>query len=575
MAIEARNRALPDWFARIRTRQIALPRFQRFEAWDHAGVTQLFNTVLQDLPVGAALVLEIGNDQPFICRTLKGAPTVGERVTEHLLDGQQRLTALWRGLNNNYEGRTYFLYLNPDAETGLPFYVDSVGRWRNDGDSQMRPFWANSPKEQWIRRAVPLDLCAPELDTEQRFRVWANEAIPDQKERDRVSDTMVMVRQKFRSFNLPFLSLPVGTKPPVALDVFLKLNTTAQPLTTYDIVVAQVEASIGKSLHDLVADVRQACPTIAEYYPPEDLALYSSSLLQGRAPTNANYMSKDFGSQLVANWDRLLRGIKRTASFLEEERIFDASRLPTDVVIPVLVALWADAPQGLDAEGSARLLLRKYLWRAFFSDRYEKSTTSRSAADYNELKALVAGGQDAPAAMIFNEEEYPLPVAKELISAGWPKKKDRIGRAILAIALRNGGLDLADAGAASRANLPKREYHHLFPQAYLQGNGVGDEEINRALNCALVTWKTNRNISDKSPEKYLAERLDGTGVDQTEIEGRLRSHLIPYDELVAGDYMAFLQKRASMIHEQMQKLCGIAVHANGETEAAAAVAASN
>jgi len=45
MAIEARNRALPEWFTRIRTRQMVLPRFQRFEAWGHNSVVQLFNRV--------------------------------------------------------------------------------------------------------------------------------------------------------------------------------------------------------------------------------------------------------------------------------------------------------------------------------------------------------------------------------------------------------------------------------------------------------------------------------------------------------------------------------------------------
>jgi hypothetical protein len=561
MAIDARNRALPEWFTRIRTRQLALPRFQRFEAWDHAGVTQLFSTVLQDLPVGAALVLEIGSKEPFICRTLVGAPTTGERITENLLDGQQRLTALWRGLKNNYDGRTYFLFIEPDEETGLPYYVDSIARWRKEGDTQMRPFWANSPQELWARRAVPLDLCAPDLDSHQRFKIWLKQAVSDSEQREVVSDRVAEVRQKFTTFNLPFLSLSPGTEPAIALDVFLKLNTTAQPLATYDIVVAQVEASIGKSLHDLVADVRQACPAITEFYPPEELVLYSSALLQGRAPTNANYMSKDFGNQLISNWDRLVRGIQRTAVFLEEERILDGDRLPTDVVVPVLVALWADAPTGLDAEGRARTILRRYLWRAFFSDRYEKSTNSRTLVDCNDLKSLVAG-LDADAPLVFNDEEYPLPAAEELMHAGWPRKKDRIGRAILAIALRQGGYDLADGSTVSRANLAKREYHHLFPQAYLHEIGVSDDQINRALNCALVTWQTNRNISDKDPEKYLAERLDGTGISLAELEARLRSHLIPYAELVAGDYTAFLKKRASMAIEKMNELCGVAVDAN-------------
>ena len=391
MSIEARNRTLPDWFTRVRTRQIALPRFQRFEVWEHSDVALLFNTILRDLPIGAALVLAIGNDEPFICRTLKGAPEKGERITENLLDGQQRLTALWRGLHNNYEDRTYFLYLSPDEETGMPYYVGSVGRWRSEDDKELRPFWANDPTGQWKKRAIPLDLCAPDLPSQQRFRGWLKEAIDDTDERDEISDTVSVIRQKLSGFNLPFLSLPVTTKPAVALDVFIKVNTTAEPLSTYDIVVAQVEAGMGKSLHDLVGNIRAVCPSIAEYYPPEDLVLYASALLQGRAPTNAMYMAKDFGPQLLANWKQLALGVKRTATFLEEEKVFDSTRLPTDVVVPVLAALWANAPKGLDAEGLARAILRKYIWRAFFSDRYEKSTNSRSLVDYNELKPFVAG----------------------------------------------------------------------------------------------------------------------------------------------------------------------------------------
>lgn len=46
-----------------------------------------------------------------------------------------------------------------------------------------------------------------------------------------------------------------------------------------------------------------------------------------------------------------------------------------------------------------------------------------------------------------------------------------------------------------------------------------------ALDCVLVTWNTNRNISDKDPERYLAERLDGTSVGEAEVRARLAAHL--------------------------------------------------
>lgn len=555
MSIEARNRLLPDWFTRIRTHQTVLPRFQRFEAWDHSRVTQMFNTILQDLPVGAGLVLEIGDEEPFISRNLKGAPEKGERVTEHLLDGQQRLTALWRGLLNNYDDRTFFLYFSTDEETGLPFYVDSIARWKKDGDKEFRPFWANQPKEQWNRHMIPLHLFAPDIEAQQSFREWARQAIDSQEERDKVSDQVVApIRQKFASFNLPFMSLPVTTKKQTALDVFIKMNTSAAPLSIYDIVVAQVEAGMGKSLHDLVADTRKACPNLSAYYSAEELALYGSALLQGRAPTNATYMAKDFGIKLLENWDTFLNGVTRTVDFLEQERVFDAARLPTDVVIPVLVALWGVAPKGLDAEGRARGILRKYLWRAFFSNRYEKSTNSRALADFIELKPLVTGtGTSEPS--IFKDDLHPLPQAQELADAGWPVRKDRVARAILALALKHGGADLADGGAATRASLAQREYHHLFPDAHLGRLGIPDDQIYLSLNCALVTWRTNRNISDKDPERYLAERRDGTELGEAEVKARLATHLIPYDEMVADDYQAFLKERARLIHTAMTTLC--------------------
>jgi hypothetical protein len=50
--------------------------------------------------------------------------------------------------------------------------------------------------------------------------------------------------------------------------------------------------------------------------------------------------------------------------------------LPTDVIVAPLSALWGLAPKGLDAEGEARTLLRKYLWRAFFTDCYERTSAT-------------------------------------------------------------------------------------------------------------------------------------------------------------------------------------------------------
>lgn len=562
MAINAQNRTLPDWFTRIRTRQLVLPRFQRFEAWGHSQIMQLFNTILQDLPIGAVLILEIGDEEPFVSRPVVTAPEEGERINEHLLDGQQRLTALWRGLHNNYQDRTYFVRLQSDEETDLPYSVITQGRWKQPGDSERRPFWANNPRKQWEeRRVIPLEFFAPTEGANKAYKAWAKEAIPDPEEREEISETRVEIREKFTTFNLPFLSLPVTTKKDTALNVFMNMNTSAQALRTYDIVVAQFEANTEGSLHDLVAAAREECPTIEAYYDPEPLVLYASALLQGRSTTNSSFMSRDFVANLHDHWDEMMRGISRTAQFLEDERIFDEKRLPSDVVVPILVAIWANAPTTLDKEGRARTILRKYLWRAFFSNRYERSTNSRTLTDFNELRALI-NNEDAPEPTIFDSERTPLPETGELVNSGWPKNKNRLARAILALSLRQGGHDLADGSTVGRNNLGKREYHHLFPASYLEERGYSSSEVYSSLNCALVTWQTNRNISAKEPARYLEERLENAAASPEQVRQRLATHLIPYDEMVQGDYQAFLNKRAELVRERMLAVCeeGEAVH---------------
>jgi len=107
-------------------------------------VAGLLTTVLRGLPSGVALILEVGGEVPFISRPMAGAPRDGERVTELLLDGQQRLTALWRALTDNYTDRTFFLYFedDPNDEGKKVPTVFGQSRWERGG--RRYPIWADS-----------------------------------------------------------------------------------------------------------------------------------------------------------------------------------------------------------------------------------------------------------------------------------------------------------------------------------------------------------------------------------------------------------------------------------------------
>lgn len=551
--LEARNRLLPDWLTKIRTHQIVLPRFQRFQAWSHQQVTGLLNNVLQELPAGAVLILEIGEKEPFHSRPVVGAPDSGERVTEHLLDGQQRLTALWRSLHDHYEDRSYFVVLDDEQEGSEGYSVISHGRWKKDGDRY--PLWINSPSKVWSRNLIPVPLLRPDSKAEMALEKWAEAASENNRDIERqIIREANRLRQKFAAFNIPFLSLPSTTNNETALNVFIQMNTSASPLTAYDIVVAQVEAAAGASLHELTDDLKKKAPSVEAYTDSSDLMLAVTALLQDKPPSKSTYLSQGFSEHLVGVWDKTISGVRRAVAFLEEERIFDGKRLPTDVVLYPLAALWAQVPDGLDAEGKARHLLRKYIWRAFCTDRYERTSTTRALSDYRKLLALLKGAPSSEPE-IFDAERYALPSIEEIMMAGWPVRKDRLGRAVLAVALRSGGLDFADGSRVSRENLKKREYHHLFPNAWLARQGYAENEIFRSLNCGLVSWRTNRTISDKSPSLYLNDRMEGSSLGEAEVKHRLESHLIPFDPISRDSYQEFLEQRAGLVLCEMKKLC--------------------
>jgi len=575
--MHAHDRFLPEWFNRIRSRQITLPRFQRFVAWGHGEVSGLLTTVLRGLPSGATLILEVGDEEKFKSRTMVDAPKSGEKVTEQLLDGQQRLTALWRSLNDKYPDRTYLIGFEEDptnGDTKLP-YVYGQARWVKNGNRY--PMWVDNPKECWSRGFIPIRLLRPE-DIRDEIDQWIEEAIPDDvsdrfKAYKDISQIISDLRTRVREFNLPYLALPAKTPKEVALDVFIKMNTSSVRLSTYDIVVALVEEETGKSLHEHVDTLAEAVPRASEYADLPGLVLDVVALRQDRIPSQAGYRGINY-TKMIDEWDTLVKSIEGMVRFLEDETIFDAQRLPSYTAIPIIAALWEHLPTQPDKLGNARHLLRKFLWRAFLTSRYEQSSTSNALQDYRGLRKVLCDGAAEDVVPILNQELYPLPTKEMVLQADWPKRKTILGRGLLALQIKCGAEDPADGARATVASITSkehpREYHHLFPASTLEDAGIPDEQIFRALNCALITWRTNRTISNKDPIAYLKERADNSALGEEELRRRLRTHLIPYRRLAVGydgmsdeerrarvknDYEAFLSARAEILAKAAQRAC--------------------
>lgn len=573
--MNARDRTIKEWFDRIEANQITLPRFQRFEAWGKSEISELLATVLRGLPAGATLILEVGNEEQFASRTLSGAPVTDERVTEQLLDGQQRLTALWRSLHDKYPRQTYLVTHEPDLEEdGLFPSVRCVSRYEIKGQSKIYPLWVDDPQECWDNGFIPARLLSPNGNQKERgawIRATLSENCSDKFEAlQRRLQILTDLYAKICMFNLPYLALPPATPKHVALDVFIKTNTVSVKLSTYDIVVAQVEERTGESLHSLVDKLKECVPQAEEYTPNiPSLALDVAALRENRTPNNAGHQSIDYNC-MVAHWEAIVSSVKQMFSFLEGERVFDRKRLPTYPALPVIAALWEHLPKQPDQMGNALDLLRRFLWCAFLTQRYERNSTSHALQDFRGLRKVLLEGSSQDLVPIFDTEFNKPPSAGLILQASWPSRATILGRGLLALQMKCGAEDFAIGRPITRESVSSREYHHLFPVSLLQDAGVSDNRISLAVNCALIEGQTNRAISNNDPITYLKDRSENISLGEDELRRRLKTHLIPYGVLSVGhakltdaerteqvqsDYETFLQKRATILEEAARRVC--------------------
>lgn len=303
-------------------------------------------------------------------------------------------------------------------------------------------------------------------------------------------------------------------------------------------------------------------PGVKRYSPLPDLILTTSALLQGHFPNQRGAWDMH-KRRMVEHWEMMERGLSHMAGFLRGEGIYDEQWLPTNAVLAVIAALYVDIPEAGDKRGRDEVSLKKYLWHAFFTDRYENAASTRAFSDFNVLKSIVRG-ERKPDGSAFGVADVPifaehaLVEAEELMTAEWPKGATIRGRGILAAVCRLGALDFPTGERLDDTTLEHRHYHHVFPDALLK-----EAEINSflALNCALITDKTNMAIGRKDPLDYLKDRYEWTS--EAIVRERLQSHLIPIEELTNGgyeelsteqkneklkaDFAAFMRRRAELL----------------------------
>ena len=146
---------ISDAITRIRGRRLLLPAIQREFVWGHAKIEWLFNSLLQDYPIGSFLFWEVRDSNSkseykfyeFLSEYRERFRTENPEFNTNghidfdaVLDGQQRLTALYIGLCGTYayyRGRVWW----QDNEHAIPtrrLYLNVLEKAQEDDEQAGR-----------------------------------------------------------------------------------------------------------------------------------------------------------------------------------------------------------------------------------------------------------------------------------------------------------------------------------------------------------------------------------------------------------------------------------------------------
>ncbi|MGP4087971.1 GmrSD restriction endonuclease domain-containing protein [Streptomyces sp. KR55] len=553
-------RQLSNLVTRIHGREIALPDFQRDFVWDATRTEELIQSIISEFPVGTLLLWKQGDGETFASRSFEGAPELGDkRPAELVLDGQQRLTALYQALTGVGDERFYLKvdeFVDVDQD-----YVREFHEVNFDKAVISVPFAVS--KGQARKNEELLGVSHFPVSDVGSFDDWLDEYVDTITSTDDSFSAKYLkslyrrMRDKYivplRSYGLPVLTLPETTPIEAVCTIFETLNRTGKPLGPFELLTARYYPQ-GVNLRDLWLEALGNYKALVDFKVDPYSILQAVCLKAYGSAQRSDVLKKLTAADISQHWSSAVKGIAGVIDMLQSDCGLVAPKwLPYGMLLIPMGAVWGDIQklEPLD-RASAYARLQQFFWCSVFTTNYDQGANSQAGADYARLKEwVITGDGQAPEALA----ELPLS-SSTLRSASVRRKALYCGLMCLLATTRAEDFHTGQAMTPYRVGEVQIDSHHIFPKAYLARTG-GNESSELLLNRTLIDAETNRIIKDKAPSQYLGEMAATYGEEK--LESVLASHAIKSDSssgLANDDYGMFLDERLKTVVQLIERVTG-------------------
>ena len=556
-----------------------LPAFQREFVWSTEQIETLFDSIMRDYPISSMLFWRVEGDTKTRFKFYNFIDTYAERYKTHnelmntngindfyaILDGQQRLTALYIGLCGSYAyHKPYSLWEYNERsfpKMHLYFNISHLYNVEEDiikykfkflykKDTNEKEIYIDKNNEKWFKVAKIMDICN------------GSEDLDDFQEKHELT--------KQEKKMLRALEKSVGTKPYInyyledeqdpdkAVNIFVRINSGGSELSFSDILFSMATASWEKI--DARTEINNLTDTIKDKGFEDlkkDYILKSFLYLHHNDITfKIQNFNEKFISQIEDEWNNIRDAILSLFDLLKSFGLNGYTLTSYNATLPILHYIYhrkifnnfTNTISFQDDRKNIKKWLLKVLVRRTFGGNSDSTLLQSRKAFTNSFEQYKINPEitSFPFDRLNEEIKGLVDIGDDFIQTLLETQKDnKFCFSILASLYPD--LDYKNGNFHKDHMHPKNKFKELEQNKYSKYDW---KVYNSILNLQMLNSNENESKNDKALEDWVD--LETKNYDLNKFKNE---HLIPQNiSLKLEDFDTFIEERKKILTEKLKSI---------------------
>lgn len=557
----------------IRRNEYLIPAFQREFVWKSYQVERLFDSLMQGYPIGSMLFWKVKDERKSKYRFYKFLENYVEYHKTHntffdthsnkdfyaILDGQQRLTALYIGLFGYYAYHQYrcsweyseksfpkrYLYLNisrtfPEDEDDLTYKFKFI----DNKECQEKPIFQDNFGDRWFKVGYIVSL---HKNTDYDLDEFSEENKLEKNEKK--------ILRKLE--NVIFTDLLINyyeedSSEDIAVNIFVRINSGGTSLSFSDILLSLMIANWkNKDAKTEIANLVD-CIKSKGFSINHDFILKSMLyLFHNDVRFRIKSFDNEFVSMIEKEWESIRNAILNLFDMLRGFGFDNWTLTSYNATLPILYYIYhrnifehilerKDYKQDLYI--IKQWLLKTIVLRTFTGSSDGKLSISRKAFTTDFVNKKIDDNiLSFPASSLSKELNQGSLSDENYEEILYTQKDNKFAFSILALLYPN-----------CDCNNNKFHLDHLHPIDSFN-NEIHDWKLyNSILNLELLNANENMSKSNTSLKDWVDKEIKSKNIDRATF---LANHLIPNNvSLELKDFNEFIEARKKLLIEQFHSI---------------------